>query len=67
MMAYDEVVAIPTLVGSLVSATASLCILICFAIWRRQQQTFRHALVFNLALSGKYTNVLPTVVNANPD
>ncbi|CAN9337104.1 unnamed protein product [Alternaria alternata] len=50
-MPYDLTVAIPTLVGSLLSAVATSCVLISYIVYADQQRSFRHALVLNLALA----------------
>ncbi|KAG9188773.1 hypothetical protein G6011_07478 [Alternaria panax] len=50
-MPYDLRVAIPTLVGSLLSAVATSCVLISYIVYADQQRSFRHALVLNLALA----------------
>ncbi|KAH9884055.1 hypothetical protein F4778DRAFT_573550 [Xylariomycetidae sp. FL2044] len=50
-MAYDHLVASITLTGSLLSAIATGCVLITFVVYRHNQKSFRHALVFNLALA----------------
>ncbi|KAL1794687.1 hypothetical protein ACET3X_006503 [Alternaria dauci] len=50
-MPYDLRVAIPTLVGSLLSAVATSCVLISYVVYADQQRSFRHALVLNLALA----------------
>ncbi|KAI1365930.1 G protein-coupled glucose receptor regulating Gpa2-domain-containing protein [Xylaria arbuscula] len=50
-MAYDEVIAVVTLVGSAVSSIATAGILGCFIVFHRKMGSFRHALIFNLALS----------------
>ncbi|CAA9965779.1 glucose receptor git3 [Pyrenophora teres f. maculata] len=50
-MVYDGEVLIPTLTGSLLSCTASACVLISYIIYAKQQQSFRHALVLNLSLA----------------
>ncbi|KAA8576832.1 hypothetical protein EYC84_006879 [Monilinia fructicola] len=50
-MVYDSVSASIALAGSTLSAITTLFVLICFAIWRDSQKSFRHALVFNLALA----------------
>jgi hypothetical protein len=52
-MAYDNVSASVALAGSALSAITTFCVLVCFAIWHRTHRSFRHALVFNLALAGK--------------
>ncbi|KAJ5056906.1 G protein-coupled glucose receptor regulating Gpa2-domain-containing protein [Bipolaris maydis] len=44
-------VAVPTLVGSLCSAVATSCVLVCYVIYADQQRSFRHVLVLNLALA----------------
>lgn len=54
-MAFDSTVAGVTLAGSLLSAIASFCVLACFVFFNKSQRSFRHALVFNLALAGMHT------------
>jgi hypothetical protein len=54
---YDGVSAPIALAGSSLSAITTFCVIICFAIWHRTHRTFRHALVFNLALAGKHTPI----------
>ncbi|KNG49596.1 glucose receptor git3 protein [Stemphylium lycopersici] len=50
-MPYNLAVAIPTLVGSLLSFVATSCVLISYIVYADQQRSFRHALVLNLALA----------------
>ncbi|KAI1325538.1 G protein-coupled glucose receptor regulating Gpa2-domain-containing protein [Xylariaceae sp. FL0255] len=50
-MAYDKVIAVVTLSGSIVSVIATTFILGCFIVFNKSQRSFRHALIFNLALS----------------
>ncbi|GME65006.1 Glucose receptor Git3 [Neofusicoccum parvum] len=50
-MAYDELIATITLVGSLLSCIATTCVLVSYVVYRDQQRSFRHALVLNLALA----------------
>ncbi|KAH7063303.1 G protein-coupled glucose receptor regulating Gpa2-domain-containing protein [Macrophomina phaseolina] len=50
-MAYDELIATITLVGSLLSCVATTCVLISYIVYHEQQRSFRHALVLNLALA----------------
>ncbi|KAI1129076.1 G protein-coupled glucose receptor regulating Gpa2-domain-containing protein [Nemania abortiva] len=52
-MAYDEAIAVVTLVGSILSFIATACVLSCFVVFHKNQRSFRHGLIFNLALSGK--------------
>jgi hypothetical protein len=52
MAGFDPIIAGVTLGGSLLSAIASFCVLGCFVLFNKNQRSFRHALVFNLALSG---------------
>ena len=49
---FSPSVAIPTLVGSLCSAVATSCVLVCYVIYADQQRSFRHALILNLAVAG---------------
>ena len=49
---FTLTVAVPTLVGSLCSAAATSCVLVCYVIYANQQRSFRHALVLNLAIAG---------------
>ncbi|KAI9650421.1 hypothetical protein NHQ30_000435 [Ciborinia camelliae] len=60
-MVYDNVSAPIALAGSTLSAITTFIVLVCFAIWHRTQRSFRHALVFNLALSdfiNSFTNTI---------
>ncbi|KAB2572072.1 hypothetical protein DBV05_g9303 [Lasiodiplodia theobromae] len=50
-MAYDELIATITLVGSLLSFAATCCVLASYVVYHKQQRSFRHALVLNLALA----------------
>lgn len=50
---FDPLLAGITFTGSLLSFTATTLVLICFVYYRHEQRSFRHALVFNLALAGK--------------
>jgi hypothetical protein len=52
-MPYDGQVLIPTLIGSLLSCVATICVLTSYVVYANQQQSFRHALVLNLALAGR--------------
>jgi hypothetical protein len=52
-MPYDLTIAIPTLVGSLLSFVATSAVLVSYIVYADQQRSFRHALVLNLALAGK--------------
>lgn len=56
-MSYDAEVLIPTLIGSILSCVATTCVLISYVIYANQQKSFRHALVLNLALAGKYSAI----------
>ncbi|PQE32822.1 glucose receptor git3 protein [Rutstroemia sp. NJR-2017a WRK4] len=60
-MAYDNVSAAVALAGSSLSAVTTFCILVCFAIWHRSHRSFRHALVFNLALADFINSTTNTV------
>lgn len=50
-MAYNELIATITLVGSLLSFVATTCVLVSYIVYREQQRSFRHALVLNLAVA----------------
>ncbi|KAF2085815.1 hypothetical protein K490DRAFT_45755 [Saccharata proteae CBS 121410] len=50
-MGYDAAVSIPTLTGSLMSCIATFCVLASYLAYSQQNLSFRHALIFNLALS----------------
>ncbi|GME40462.1 Epoxide hydrolase-like protein [Neofusicoccum parvum] len=50
-MGYDPAISLPTLIGSLLSCLATSCVLLSYTIYVQQQRSFRHALVFNLALA----------------
>ncbi|KAI0098061.1 hypothetical protein GGR51DRAFT_577301 [Nemania sp. FL0031] len=68
-MAYDEAIAIVTLVGSILSFIATAYVLGCFAVFHKNKRSFRHGLIFNLALSGKpslsNTSIAPADFIAN--
>lgn len=49
----DKVIASITVTGSLLSAIATLCVLVSFAIYHRQLRVFRHVLVLNLTVAGR--------------
>ena len=53
-MAFDRQVSAITLTGSILSSLATLGVLCCFVVFRKNQRTFRHALVLNLTIAGKY-------------
>lgn len=55
-MAYDELIATITLVGSLLSFAATCCVLASYVVYHKQQRSFRHALVLNLALAGRISH-----------
>ncbi|EMD60791.1 hypothetical protein GGP41_009753 [Bipolaris sorokiniana] len=57
-------VAVPTLVGSLCSAVATSCVLVCYVIYADQQRSFRHVLVLNLALAEFINSVNNSVSGA---
>ncbi|KAL8370006.1 hypothetical protein RB595_000390 [Gaeumannomyces hyphopodioides] len=61
-MAYDPVVASVTLTGSVLSFIASTCVLISFAVYHKEQRSFRHALVLNLTLA-EFINSLDNSVS----
>ncbi|KAI4647831.1 hypothetical protein J4E93_004242 [Alternaria ventricosa] len=50
-MPFNLTIAIPTLVGSLLSFVATACVLISYVVYADSQRSFRHALVLNLALA----------------
>lgn len=51
---YDSAISVPTLIGSLLSCLATSCVLLSYLFLAPQQPSFRHALVFALALTGKF-------------
>lgn len=51
---FDGLVASITFAGSLISFLATTVVLCCYVYYRNEQRSFRHALVFNLALAGTY-------------
>ena len=51
--AIDFAVAIPTLVGSLVSTIGAGFIVLSYGIFRLELDHFRHKLILNLAIAGK--------------
>ncbi|ORY59210.1 G protein-coupled glucose receptor regulating Gpa2-domain-containing protein, partial [Pseudomassariella vexata] len=62
---YDGLIASITLAGSIVSSVSTACVLTCFVIYRRDQRSFRHALVLNLALSdfiNSFTNSISGII-----
>lgn len=61
-MPYNLTVAIPTLVGSLLSFVATSCVLISYIVYADQQRSFRHALVLNLALAGTCPQRHPDII-----
>ncbi|KAF3771196.1 hypothetical protein M406DRAFT_326591 [Cryphonectria parasitica EP155] len=48
---FDPIVDPLVLLGSSLSLVSTFCVLLTFAIYRQEQGTFRHGLVFNLALA----------------
>ncbi|KAK7626111.1 G protein-coupled glucose receptor regulating Gpa2-domain-containing protein [Phyllosticta citricarpa] len=50
-MGYDSAVNIPTLIGSVLSTIATFTVLVSYLIFSQQKRSFRHALVFNLAVA----------------
>ncbi|KAK8160377.1 G protein-coupled glucose receptor regulating Gpa2-domain-containing protein [Phyllosticta citrichinensis] len=50
-MGYDSAVNIPTLIGSVLSTFATFTVLVSYLIFSQQKRSFRHALVFNLAVA----------------
>ncbi|KAK8172748.1 G protein-coupled glucose receptor regulating Gpa2-domain-containing protein, partial [Phyllosticta citrichinensis] len=61
---YDPRIALPALVGSLLSCVATSAVLVCYALYRGQQRSFRHALVFNLALA-EFVNTLNNSISGS--
>lgn len=57
-MAYDELVAKVTLVGSFVSCVASAVMLAVCLVLPRRWSAFPHALILNLALAGTYVTMM---------
>lgn len=53
---FDGLVASVTFTGSLLSLLATTAVLISYIYYRHEQRSFRHALVFNLALAGMKTH-----------
>ncbi|KAH6888510.1 G protein-coupled glucose receptor regulating Gpa2-domain-containing protein [Thelonectria olida] len=58
----DRVISAVTLTGSLLSCVATSCVLVSFAIYRRQLRSFRHVLVLNLTIA-EYINALNNSVS----
>ncbi|KAI0199941.1 G protein-coupled glucose receptor regulating Gpa2-domain-containing protein [Astrocystis sublimbata] len=63
-MAYDEAIAAVTLTGSALSFIATACVLGSFVIFHKNQRTFRHGLIFNLALSDFINSANNTISGA---
>ncbi|KAI1112466.1 G protein-coupled glucose receptor regulating Gpa2-domain-containing protein [Nemania sp. NC0429] len=63
-MAYDEAIAAATLAGSVLSFMATACVLGCFVVFNKNQRSFRHGLIFNLALSDFINSVNNTISGA---
>ncbi|KAG8162125.1 hypothetical protein KVR01_007890 [Diaporthe batatas] len=59
---FDRLVSSITFSGSLISFIATTCVLISYAYYRREQRSFRHALVFNLALA-EFVNTLNNTIS----
>lgn len=57
---FDGLVASVTFSGSLISFIATSCVLASYAYYRHEQRSFRHALVFNLALAGTCSAIIHT-------
>ncbi|KAK8151967.1 G protein-coupled glucose receptor regulating Gpa2-domain-containing protein [Phyllosticta citribraziliensis] len=57
-MGYDSAVNIPTLIGSVLSTFATFTVLVSYLIFSQQKRSFRHALVFNLAVAAEFVNSL---------
>jgi hypothetical protein len=63
-MAFDRQISSITLTGSVLSSVTTFCVLCCFVVFRQNQRTFRHALVFNLALSD-FINATTNVISGS--
>ncbi|KAK8232976.1 G protein-coupled glucose receptor regulating Gpa2-domain-containing protein [Phyllosticta capitalensis] len=61
---FDPRIAVPTLVGSLLSCVATSAVLVCYVLYKGQQRSFRHALVFNLALA-EFVNTLNNSISGS--
>ncbi|KAK0661747.1 hypothetical protein DIS24_g2344 [Lasiodiplodia hormozganensis] len=59
---YDSAISVPTLIGSLLSCLATSCVLVSYLFLAPQQPSFRHALVFALALT-EFINSLNNTVS----
>lgn len=51
-MDWDPAIAIPTLVGSLLSLVASTVVIICWLVFGGERRSFRYALILNLTVAG---------------
>jgi hypothetical protein len=63
-MSFDPLIASLTLAGSTMSSVASAWVLGCFVIYRKNQTTFRHALVLNLTIAD-FVNATTNVVSGS--
>ncbi|KAJ4402648.1 hypothetical protein N0V82_010753 [Gnomoniopsis sp. IMI 355080] len=61
---FDPLPAGVTFTGSLLSFIATTTVLICFVCYRHEQQSFRHALIFNLALA-EFINTLNNTISGS--
>ncbi|POS70285.1 hypothetical protein DHEL01_v211322 [Diaporthe helianthi] len=59
---FDQLVSSITFSGSLISLIATTCVLGSYAYYRHEQRSFRHALVFNLALA-EFVNTLNNTIS----
>ncbi|KAL1870743.1 hypothetical protein Daus18300_005063 [Diaporthe australafricana] len=59
---FDGLVSAVTFSGSLISFIATSCVLASYAYYRHEQRSFRHALVFNLALA-EFVNTLNNTIS----
>lgn len=50
---WDPAVAIPTLVGSLLSFVASSIVITLWCVFGSERRSFRYALILNLTVAGK--------------
>lgn len=61
---FDPLLAGVTFTGSLLSFIATTAVLVCFVYYRQEQQSFRHALIFNLALA-EFINTLNNTISGS--
>ncbi|KAI3395069.1 hypothetical protein diail_1826 [Diaporthe ilicicola] len=59
---FDRLVSAVTFSGSLISFIATSCVLVSYAYYRHEQRSFRHVLVFNLALA-EFVNTLNNTIS----